>query len=179
MCICQEVSLPKFCILCIVSPVLATYPAHHSLPDFTILTLPAEFHKPLNSSLYNIQNCSLNESLLPTIFVIPLFSKMHPLFKVRGLVVQQYKTNVKITVYAILSLAFINQTGWQLFEMNDNLGNQGEDERILQFLGRNSLIRHGPHRKRRLQQLFVAAGTSLPSCYLATIGGYTDPRTLL
>jgi hypothetical protein len=32
------------------------------------------------------------------------------------------------------------------------------------------LVRHEPHRKRRFQQLFVAAGTSLPSCYLATIG---------
>jgi hypothetical protein len=41
-----------------------------------------------------------------------------------------------------------------------------------------SLIRHGPLRKQRLQQFFVAAGTSLPSCYLATIGGYTDPQTL-
>jgi hypothetical protein len=39
------------------------------------------------------------------------------------------------------------------------------------------LIRHGPHRKRRLQQFFVAAGTSLPSCYLATIGGYTERPT--
>jgi hypothetical protein len=35
------------------------------------------------------------------------------------------------------------------------------------------LIRHGLHRKRRLQQLFVAVGTSLPGCYLATIGAYT------
>jgi hypothetical protein len=38
------------------------------------------------------------------------------------------------------------------------------------------LIRHVPHRKRHLQQFFVAARTSLPSCYLATIGGYTDPQ---
>jgi hypothetical protein len=37
-----------------------------------------------------------------------------------------------------------------------------------------SLIRHGPHRKRRLQQFFVAAGTSLISCYPVTIGVYTD-----
>jgi hypothetical protein len=33
------------------------------------------------------------------------------------------------------------------------------------------------HRKRRLQQIFVAAGTSLLSHYLATIGGYTDRLT--
>jgi hypothetical protein len=33
------------------------------------------------------------------------------------------------------------------------------------------------HRKRRLQQFFVAAGTSLPSCYVATIKGYTDRPT--
>jgi hypothetical protein len=40
------------------------------------------------------------------------------------------------------------------------------------------LRRHGSHRKRRLQQFFVAAGMSLPSCYLATIGRtQTDPQT--
>jgi hypothetical protein len=38
------------------------------------------------------------------------------------------------------------------------------------------LIRYGPHRK-RLQQFFVAAGTSLPNCYLAMIGGYTYRTT--
>jgi hypothetical protein len=39
------------------------------------------------------------------------------------------------------------------------------------------LIRHGPHRKRRLQQFFVAAGKSLPSRCLATKGGihFTEP----
>jgi hypothetical protein len=40
-----------------------------------------------------------------------------------------------------------------------------------------SLIRHGLRRKRRLQQFFVAAETYLPSCYLATIGGYRDRFT--
>jgi hypothetical protein len=35
----------------------------------------------------------------------------------------------------------------------------------------------GPHRKLRLQQFFVATGTSLPSFYLATVGGYTDRPT--
>jgi hypothetical protein len=39
------------------------------------------------------------------------------------------------------------------------------------------LIRRGPHRKRSLQQFFVAAGTSSPSCYLVIIGGYTNPQT--
>jgi hypothetical protein len=39
------------------------------------------------------------------------------------------------------------------------------------------LILHGPHRKRRLQQFFVAAGTTLPSCFPAAIGGYTDRPT--
>jgi hypothetical protein len=39
------------------------------------------------------------------------------------------------------------------------------------------LIRHGSHRKRRLRQFFVPAGTSLPSCYLAKIRGYTDRPT--
>jgi hypothetical protein len=40
-----------------------------------------------------------------------------------------------------------------------------------------SLILHGPHRKRHLQHFFVAAETSLPSCYPATIRGYTDRPT--
>jgi hypothetical protein len=39
------------------------------------------------------------------------------------------------------------------------------------------LILHGQHTKRRLQQLFVAAGTCLPSYYLAMIKGYTDTHT--
>jgi hypothetical protein len=51
-----------------------------------------------------------------------------------------------------------------------------KDELIVHF----HLIRHGPHGKRCLQQFFVAAGTSLPSCHLATIHGYigrpTDTR---
>jgi hypothetical protein len=38
------------------------------------------------------------------------------------------------------------------------------------------LIRHGPHRKRH-QQMFIAAGTSLLCCYLATIGEYIAPQT--
>jgi hypothetical protein len=39
------------------------------------------------------------------------------------------------------------------------------------------LIRHGPHSKRRLQHFFVAAGTCLPSYYLATRRRYTDAHT--
>jgi hypothetical protein len=39
------------------------------------------------------------------------------------------------------------------------------------------LIRLRPHRKRCLQQFFVAAGTSLQSCYIAAIRGYTDRPT--
>jgi hypothetical protein len=38
------------------------------------------------------------------------------------------------------------------------------------------LIRHEPHRK-SLQQFFVAAGTSLSSCYLSNDRGYTDRPT--
>jgi hypothetical protein len=38
-------------------------------------------------------------------------------------------------------------------------------------------IRHGPQRKRRLQQSFVAGGPCLPSCYLPTIGRYTEKHT--
>jgi hypothetical protein len=39
------------------------------------------------------------------------------------------------------------------------------------------LIRHGRHRKQRLQQLFIAAGTCLPSRCLPKIRGYTDRPT--
>jgi hypothetical protein len=39
------------------------------------------------------------------------------------------------------------------------------------------LKRQRPHRKRRLLTFFVVLGKSLPSCYLETIGGYTDPHT--
>jgi hypothetical protein len=38
-------------------------------------------------------------------------------------------------------------------------------------------MRQEPHRKRRLQQFFVAAGTSLMSSYQTATGGYTDPQT--
>jgi hypothetical protein len=47
-------------------------------------------------------------------------------------------------------------------------------EELIAFI---TLIRHGPHRKRRLQQFFLATGRSLPSSSLATIGGYTDKPT--
>jgi hypothetical protein len=40
------------------------------------------------------------------------------------------------------------------------------------------LIRHRPHRKRFFQQFFVAAGTSLSSCYLAMIGGHRQAHRL-
>jgi hypothetical protein len=36
---------------------------------------------------------------------------------------------------------------------------------------------HGPQRKQHLQQFFVAAGTFLPSCFLAMIVGYTGRPT--
>jgi hypothetical protein len=45
------------------------------------------------------------------------------------------------------------------------------------LLWRTNRLRHGPHRKRCLQQLFVAMGTSLPRYYLTTTEGYTDPQT--
>jgi hypothetical protein len=42
------------------------------------------------------------------------------------------------------------------------------------------LTRHGQRRKRRLQQFFVAVGTSLTSCCTATIPVYkNDPQTCL
>jgi hypothetical protein len=48
-----------------------------------------------------------------------------------------------------------------------------------ELMAYSPLIRHGPHRKQRLQQLFVAAETSLPSRCIATIRGYAqkDPQT--
>jgi hypothetical protein len=46
------------------------------------------------------------------------------------------------------------------------------------FLEYFPLIRHEPYRIRRLQQFFVAAGRPLPSCYLATIWGYTYRPTV-
>jgi hypothetical protein len=46
---------------------------------------------------------------------------------------------------------------------------EGTDELIAHF----PVIRHGPHRKRCLKQLFVAAGKCLLSRCLATIGGHT------
>jgi hypothetical protein len=33
-------------------------------------------------------------------------------------------------------------------------------------------LRHGLHRKQSLQNIFAAAGKTLPSCYQTTIGGY-------
>jgi hypothetical protein len=40
-----------------------------------------------------------------------------------------------------------------------------------------SSIRHGPHRKQRLQQFFAAVGLCWPSYYLATMWGYTARPT--
>jgi hypothetical protein len=42
-----------------------------------------------------------------------------------------------------------------------------------------SLIWHRQHRKRHLQNFFIAVGTSLQNSYLETIEGYTDSQTLL
>jgi hypothetical protein len=47
-----------------------------------------------------------------------------------------------------------------------------------ELIAYSPFIRHGPHRKRRLQQIFVAAGTCLLSHCLAMIGGYTERPTL-
>jgi hypothetical protein len=48
----------------------------------------------------------------------------------------------------------------------------GRSNRLLSFDNIRSA-----KKKRRLQRFFVAAGTSLPSFYLATIGGYKDRPT--
>jgi hypothetical protein len=49
----------------------------------------------------------------------------------------------------------------------DEINKKRREELIAYF----PLIRHGPNRERRLQQLFVSAGTSLPSRCLETVGG--------
>jgi hypothetical protein len=68
------------------------------------------------------------------------------------------------------------------------LKNRWEYNRIQEVLGRTkrllSLIRHGPHRKRRVQQLFCCCmciqcrGNVLPSLCPATIGGFLPSRYL-
>jgi hypothetical protein len=49
--------------------------------------------------------------------------------------------------------------------------------RVQELISCIPLVRHGSHLKRRLQHFFVAAGTSLPSCYLATKRGYAGRPT--
>jgi hypothetical protein len=71
--------------------------------------------------------------------------------------------------YLVLDVCF-EARKW--IELNDNC-KKFKEVLIAYF----PLIRHGPHRKRRLQQFFIAVGKSLPSFYLATIGGYTDRPT--
>jgi hypothetical protein len=63
----------------------------------------------------------------------------------------------------------VSEKLWRGFE-NKYLDKNFWEELIAYF----RLIRHGPNRKRRLKLFFVEAGTSLPSCCLATIRGYTD-----
>jgi hypothetical protein len=64
---------------------------------------------------------------------------------------------------------------WILRELLNNKERRKERQEILEeLIAYFPLIRHWAHRKQRLQQFFIAAGTSLPSSYLATIGGYTD-----
>jgi hypothetical protein len=47
-----------------VSPIVATYPAHHSLKGFSIMTVLCELYKSYSSLLCNIQNCSHTSSFL-------------------------------------------------------------------------------------------------------------------
>jgi hypothetical protein len=54
-----------------------------------------------------------------------------------------------------------------------NLQGSINDEEIIYF----PFIRHRPQIKRRPQKFFVAAEMSLPSCYLATVGGYRERQT--
>jgi hypothetical protein len=55
-----------------------------------------------------------------------------------------------------------------------NVRNFTSKREVLGRIAYSPMIWHGPHRKWCLQLFFIAAGTSLATCYLATKGGYTD-----
>jgi hypothetical protein len=60
----------------LTSPLLATCPAHHNLPDFTTLTILGDLCNSQISSLCNILNCPITSFLLgPSILLTNYFSK--------------------------------------------------------------------------------------------------------
>jgi hypothetical protein len=77
------------------------------------------------------------------------------------------------------NLSTMKQKCWSLKCSGTTSDGKNKKKFWLQLFAYFTLIRHGPHRKRRFQQFFVAGGTSLPRCTLATIGEYTDPQILL
>jgi hypothetical protein len=67
--------------------------------------------------------------------------------------------------------AYLCETRFSIYAANNM-------QEVLGMIAYCPLIRHEPHIKRSLQQFFVAAGTSLPSCHLATISRYTQTHGL-
>jgi hypothetical protein len=57
-----------------------------------------------------------------------------------------------------------------LHKLNLKISKKFWEELIAYF----PFIRHGSNRKRLLHQFFITTGRSLPSCYIASIRGYTD-----
>jgi hypothetical protein len=71
-------------------------------------------------------------------------------------------TSIRISGYIFYIIAILSHT-W------------GSNEKFWEeLIAYFSLIRHGPHRKRHLQNFSVAVGTILTSCYLTMRGEYTD-----
>jgi hypothetical protein len=81
---------------------------------------------------------------------------LHLLYYPQGI---KYYMHAKLTLNRETQIRIYNKKFWE--------------ELIAYF----SLLRHGRHRKRSFQKFFAAAGTSLASCYLAAIRGYTDRPT--
>jgi hypothetical protein len=84
--------------------------------------------------------------------------------------------DVKYLVIRLLSVSLAERY-IKLISRAASIGNIKFWEELIAYF---PFIRHGLHRKRLVQQFFVAAGTSLPSRCLATIGNtQTGPHSLI
>jgi hypothetical protein len=90
-------------ILCALLPNLTTFPAHHSIPDFIILRMLDELHKPRRASLCNTLYYLPTSSFLgPNIFVSNMFSYACNLcssFKTEYHVSGPYKTSCNVIMF--------------------------------------------------------------------------------